>query len=345
MKKIATINECFSDNIGDQAISIAMSNLCEYIGYEQVDKYDYSFRDGSLQTAEQVRTKKSKLTPPKLFLLRKIMFFLRNIRKANRIAKKKYGVVIIGGGQLVLSNYSFSISMLLFMFFFKVYGTKVYIVSVGVGEDFKFFDRLLFKLSLKYADKLYVRDHSSQSRIRKIFGLEADYFPDIAYYLKPIKKSKSKYPSIVCPISYKVFTRYRKENGESYLSEKEYKNLWIDIIRKELEVKKNSKIVITATTTEDLNFSLSLKPFLSKSEIESIDFIESRTYHDFVNILSYSLSIVSGRMHALILAHINGLDVAPFIVSKKIENFSKEYLSKNVAEIAFEISKKSGELK
>ena len=43
-KKILTINEMFSDNIGDQAIAGAMYKFCKLDEVTQVDSVDFSFR-------------------------------------------------------------------------------------------------------------------------------------------------------------------------------------------------------------------------------------------------------------------------------------------------------------
>ncbi|MCY1548662.1 hypothetical protein D9M68_847860 [compost metagenome] len=72
--------------------------------------------------------------------------------------------------------------------------------------------------------------------------------------------------------------------------------------------------------------------FLESSalEIEVSLFDGELKLNDVMEELSKSDVVVAGRMHALILAKICGCEAIPWVISKKIEIFSKEYLSRDV---------------
>lgn len=333
-KKILTINECYSDNIGDQAISEAMKLFCELDPDDQVDVSDFSFRLTSNRNHPSFNKKKKWKKNVPIFI-KKLFLLGKNFNKARNIAKKRYDLAVIGGGQLVLSNASFSTSMFLFTVFFKLYGTKIKLVSVGVGKKFSFFDKLLFKISLKLVDEVYVRDQQSVVNLKNNFAHKSTIVLDIAYFLfesfDTFPKVKNSY--LISPVEYAVFERYHLEIGRSYLTEKEYFDEWLDIIKSTLEKGGDVKVYLAATTLKDLVLTQSLYDSLygiyaDERRLHLLDKVELDAY---INLIAQCENIISGRMHALILGHSNGLEVMPYKISQKIESYEKDYLKEEVS--------------
>ncbi|MBE0471697.1 MAG: polysaccharide pyruvyl transferase family protein [Methyloprofundus sp.] len=333
-KKILTINECYSDNIGDQAISEAMKLFCQLDPYDQVDVSDFSFRVKLNRNHPPYNKKKNWKKNLPIFI-KKLFFLVKNFNKARNVAKKRYDLAVIGGGQLVLSNASFSTSMFLFTVFLKFYGSKIKLVSVGVGKKFSFFDKLLFKMSLMLVDEVYVRDQQSVVNLKKNFAHKSMIVPDIAYFLfesfDAVPKVKNSY--LISPVEYAVFERYHLEVGRSYLTEKEYFDEWIDIIKSTLEKGGSTKIYLAATTIKDLVFTQNLYDSLygiykDERELYLLDKVELQSY---IKLIGQCENIISGRMHALILGHSNGLAVIPYNISQKIESYEKDYLKEEVS--------------
>ncbi|NNN45447.1 MULTISPECIES: polysaccharide pyruvyl transferase family protein [unclassified Vibrio] len=324
IKKIITVNEMFSDNIGDQAISDQMEHFCKKGDNYLVDKADFSFRT-SLKKQNVVKVNEKKLIRLPIYL-KPFLLILKNAGKANAIAKNKYDLAIIGGGQLILSNGSFSASMFLYALFFKLYGTKVKIVSVGVGERFSLVDKIIYRFAFYFVDEFFLRDIKSQENLRAIFGKKAEYSPDIAYFMsgKICKSTSSKH--LICPVEYEVFKRYYKEMGYNFVDYKKYENKWIDEIESIIFDNPDDGVIITATTLADYQFAVSIFKLLSAKHVGRVELVKTENWYEFIDIAKNCDSVMSGRMHALILCHCLGLKIVPYKISKKISAFENFYL-------------------
>ncbi|EKO3642341.1 polysaccharide pyruvyl transferase family protein [Vibrio metschnikovii] len=329
IKKIITVNEMFSDNIGDQAISDQMERFCKKDDNYLVDKADFSFRT-SLKTQHVVKINKNKLIRLPVFL-KPFLLILKNAGKANAIAKNKYDLAVIGGGQLILSNGSFSASMFLYTLFFKLYGTKVKIMSVGVGERFSLVDKIIYRFAFYFVDEFFLRDSNSKENFKSIFDKKAEYSPDIAYFLsEDVKKVKvGKY--LVCPVEYEVYKRYYPEMEYEYINPEDYKIKWIKIIENILLDHPESEVILTATTLADYDFSLNVFKSLNIKHMDRVKLVKSESWSEFVDVAKNCESVLSGRMHALILCHNLGLKIVPYKISKKISAFEKFYLKNDAS--------------
>ena len=337
-KRILTINEIYSDNIGDQAIAEALRKFCQVDQGIQVDSVDFSFRKFFLQHKANNSIKKYKRTLRAYVptILKKVFFLFKNFKNAKLIASLKYDLAIIGGGQLILGKGSFPYSLFLYTYFLKRQGTKIKLVSVGVGENFNEVEKYLIKKSLNIIDSIYLRDKKSIDNLRKIFNKESKFSPDIAYYLHednynyPILKTLK---SLICPVAYSVYKRYEKESGNQDLTLDEYKNLWISFIRERLQI--FDQVFLSATTIIDFEFTCELKKFFTFQEQKKISFKICQSFHDFIDLAKESSEVLSGRMHALILSHNLGLKIFPFEISKKLQTYNEEYLNKEAKDYKY----------
>jgi polysaccharide pyruvyl transferase WcaK-like protein len=82
-----------------------------------------------------------------------------------------------------------------------------------------------------------------------------------------------------------------------------------------------------AWTTESDRLETNAFLEASSLDIEYSLFDSSHTLTNVMDDLSRSDVVIAGRMHALILAKICGCEAVPWLISKKIEVFSTEYLS------------------
>lgn len=329
-KRILTINECYSDNIGDQAISQAMRSFCGLIPGDIVDNCDFSFRSTFYKGDCIFSNKNSKIKRFIPLFVKKVVFASKNALKARVIAKKRYSLALIGGGQLVLSNATFSISLFLYTFFLSIYGTRIKLVSVGVGQHFTALDKYLFRLSLRFVDEVYVRDQQSLLNLKEVFSCKSTVIPDIAYFLTERISTcdKKRFSCMISPVEYHVYKRYHREVGKSFLTENEYIFEWVDSIISFSRARKAEKIYIAATTIADLKFSKLLFKHLVSNTQYACDFqlFEKVNLVEYVSLLRKCESIFSGRMHALILGHTLGLEVVPYRLSQKIDAYMREYL-------------------
>lgn len=244
-------------------------------------------------------------------------------------------VALVGGGQLVLSNKTFSSSMLSWVLVCKVRKVPVCLIGVGVGSEFSKLDSILFKISLSLVDKVYVRDFDSRDLLHKWFGFEgALYAPDSVYCLCDVDKF-SNHPRqcstvLIAPVEYGVHLRYFDEIGSIKKTPEDYSKYWVEIIEK--YSREYNDVVITSTTNADFIFSSYLYSTL-KDKLSSIRIIECQSWHDYMSLVESSDLVVSGRMHALIIGQIAGAKVNPIVMSKKLKVFSDTLNSYDVVEL------------
>jgi len=323
-KRILIANEKYSDNIGDQAISDAMLRYFEDLEILDVFSCDFSFRPGKKTASrKKIRKPEKRIKIPKV--LSKIKFFLKNLMKARSISLGNYDYAFIGGGQLILSNSSFSVSMLLFCLMLRLKGTKIFVFSVGVGDRFTFLDAILYGWALKLCDGIYVRDERSKENLANKFRLECVVIPDIAFYLAGnIRETTGRNKDLVCPVDFEVYRRYRNEVGNECISLYQYQRIWVKIIKKCLSFEGCVGVNLGATTIKDLELCESLLPLFSEEELLSIELFYHDSWQEFSKVALNCKRVYSGRMHALILAENKGCEAHPFIISNKIKSYKDE---------------------
>lgn len=328
LKKILVINEKYSDNIGDQAISRAMSEFCNVNDNVSVDTVDFSFRK---QPAPKLSDVKKNIKPSVFKKLvpvfaKKIIFFIKNIKNARDISRCGYDLIIIGGGQLLLGKGTFPYSLFLYTFFLQRSGARIKIVATGVGKKFSTFEHFLIAQSLKRVEAIYLRDTKSNENLKANFNKNSDFIPDIAYFLYDeslICKHVNKI--IICPTEYYVYERYKDEVDHKNLTVDEYKKVWLDII--ENSMSKFDEIILTATTNNDYKFCQSLNDSLPNLRSDQIVIKKIDDMCNFILLAKDASEIISGRMHALILCHNLNLRITPFYISQKIISYNEEYLN------------------
>jgi polysaccharide pyruvyl transferase WcaK-like protein len=346
MKKIITINEILSDNIGDQAIAAALLELCGKKETLHVDKVDFSFR-----TVKKIKKEKPthlkkiiRIILPNILL--QILFLIKHYKTSAEISSNNYDLALIGGGQLILGGGFFPCSLFLYTYFLKKTGTKIKIVSAGVGTSFNFLERYLIGKSLRRVDSVYLRDQRSIENLSVHFRKNSKFCPDIVYYLTKEKLCKKiSLPSnvtLVCPVEYRVFKKYMKEVNSRDLTSSEYCGIWIRLIRERLRM--SDKVFLSGTTKRDYQFACHLFELLKEEDRAKTSLREIQTYDDFTTLAGVSGTVLSGRMHALILCHILGLNIVPFVLSEKIESYSNDYLNKTPDEFKKSLEEISEEI-
>lgn len=343
MKTILLVNEFFSDNVGDQAINKGITKLLISKGC-QVESAGFSRAD-KLKAATKINNNEfiSKNIPLfKNSLLRSFYWLFKNLSRVVKCSYKCDGIAFIGGGQLILERSSFAISMFTWVFFLKLFRNKVIIFSVGVGEDFCFYERFLYKITFKLADEIFIREKLGIKKLKQKFNIVAKFIPDTAYALTSpvIKVNQSKRLSVFIT-SYDVHTRYAEELGLPVLTHANYHLSWKDKIN--YYQLKGYKIHFSWTTQSDkletINFLTSNNPDYNYSKFEG-----ELSIKEIISDLSLSELVIAGRMHALILAQICNCEIVPWIISKKIEMFAEEYLFEKVSHLREQLNEITDEI-
>lgn len=326
-KKILIINQGGSDNLGDQAIKESLTMLLEHNEFEtyfqDFTSYNYSYTFSETENNQKNIVKSIIKSFVKIFTPSKLRWYIKNRKIFNVLKEEKYDAVVIGGGQLINKNKTFPYALKLWAEKVKKLSNKpkLFLFAVGAMDNFSSRDKNLYKKTLKKFDDIYVRDEYSQNALLSNFGIESNLTYDVAFSYKKYKQTKQK-DKIVNSVllGFTSFERHKKYNKdivyEDYL--KEYENKIVDL---QLQ---NKDITLFYTTVSDLKTLKEIKSnlpdiYVKIAKIENLD--------DLIYYLNISETVISPRMHALILGKIYGCNVVPELISDKIVTFANKYLN------------------
>jgi len=318
--KILIINEGLSDNLGDQAINDSLFYLARLNGVDDITHADFTKNISIPNEISIHNVKRGKLIFIKKLLPVKLYWFLKNFSRINQISKGKYDKVIIGGGQLLLSNNYFSVALFTWITFLKFYHNhKIIIFSVGSGSKFRLADKILFKYALKKADSVFVRDFKSQVFSKTFFNIKSNFVYDVAFmHNKFLKIEKRKTDQILLGVvSYDIYVRY----NSIFKSKDQYYKSWIKLLDKNKIDIKNVKLFYT--TQYDRETSLDFKDYLFKYLNIELSIVETKDKYTLIREINKSQKIISARMHALILALTYKTEIIPYNISDKISSLSE----------------------
>lgn len=340
LDKVLLINEGASDNIGDQALNKGLHDMLKkhsrnvtQVDFTRCKNVGESYSNNAA-LASKYHTR-SKLPPSNFrLLLSRSLWFCRNFFKAWSLLTKDVQRVFIGGGQLILDNRYFPIALFTWSIIAKAKRVPVCITFVGVGKDFSWLSKKLISIAMNNTTKIIVRDNVSRDNLVKNFGVKAITSYDSAYSLTVPKKNDNK-QLLAGVTSYEVYFRYFHEvNKGTPLCVEDYIDQWLDNILAMINKFDIDSVIFCSTSEEDL--SVSFKAFSQlKERFPDFDckyVSEVPSLNDFLNIVASSSVCYSGRMHALILSEVIGLDIKPYNISQKIESYNHLVLSVPVLE-------------
>lgn len=339
-KTALIIAESFSDNVGDQAIADAMREALEDRGYI-VDNVDYTCKlQKSRNTSKPISHRFWRNLKHRLRLIIGFFWAIKNLPFIRETASKKYDLVVVGGGQLILDNSKFPIALYLWIKLLEKNNGNINIVSCGVGESFCWIEKILIKKALGLSRGIYFRDLRSINNAQRNFEVNAKYCPDIAYYLSKNIPSKQHVGLTkvlgLSVIDYRVYLRHANEMSASVLSETEYIDKWTEKVVE--HVKTGKHVALISTTEVDQRYGEQVFSKIQNICGDKVSlYPKADNWNNFIIQLSSCNSLLSGRMHGLILAHISGVRPIPYLVNKKVEAFSDEYLNKSLGEILLNI--------
>lgn len=335
MKKVLLLNEGYSNNLGDRAINESLKRILE-INECIVDSVDFIGIEQKDMSVSEI----TKVTSVKLKLLRKIVpVFIKKIRSQLQFIKKElkiikkyyvndYDFLVIGGGQLILSNFCFPMAMYLWVNkFAKKKNVKIYIIGVGAGTEFSFINKQLYNKSLDKVDKLFIRDTKSIEVLDKLFNVKSEFIPDVAFFLNNVYQRNriSTNKALVGIVDYDVYRLYNKDNK----SEIQYLEEWIVHVEKLFD--EGYDVELFYTTPEDYLQSIKLKNKYENKHSYDLKINESKNLEELIDVVQLAEKLISARMHGLIIAMVYGVKVIPYEISHKLKIFSNEYINNNVS--------------
>lgn len=333
-KTALLINEGLSDNLGDQAIRESMEFILDKNDYHVIfedltrDKKEYLYKYNS-SPKRKSNTKQKRFLRPVKSILSKLLWIFNNFKRISNVTKNKYDVVVIGGGQLLISNGTFPFALFIWTIFLRIKNKKrIILFGVGLQGEYRGISKFMISYVLKNTKSVHVRDSLSVDILKKVFKKDSSLTYDVAFVYNKIPKpelnlNKIKYKYAIGVVDYNVFLLYNKKQiNTPQLTRKEYYMTWVDELNSLEDLNRTALIY---STNEDRNESLLFKKFIKNKFGIEVIMLENHKKSDFLVNMGNSKIIISGRMHSLILALVLKREIIPYIISGKLEGFNKIY--------------------
>ena len=324
--KVLLINEGLSDNFGDQVIKESMSYLINRIGceteFQDLTRHKASYHH-RYDVDVDVDVDGRAVTATWLLLLKgflwKLLWVAKNTKRIARAALNQYEAIVIGGGQLLLSNGIFPLALFVWVSLLKIRNKKnIVLFSVGLQGSYGKFQRIIFSYIFENVSCIYVRDELSKEILQRVFNKHSIVTYDSAFIYNnvyQVKKTPPKYHYLIGIVDYRVYCLY--ENSRP-LTRHEYFETWVAHIGESADF---SKTALIYATVEDRSECLNFKNFIKKYYHVDLDILENVNHYQFLDNLALGDTIVSGRMHSLILGLVSHKRILPYVISEKIEFF------------------------
>tara|TARA_B110000879_G_C11173673_1_gene514858 strand:+ start:1649 stop:2716 length:1068 start_codon:yes stop_codon:yes gene_type:complete len=327
-KTILVINEGLSDNFGDQIIKDSIIYLIKKIDFKP--KFEDLTRHSKVVNHnyyEEIIVKKRTFLTPLKSLVWKILWIFRNAKRITQASLYKYDAVVIGGGQLLISNGIFPFALFVWVTALSLRNKKnIILFSVGTQGRHLGIQKFFISRVLNKVVHAYVRDQKSKDILINEFNKESTITYDTAFIFNHIYKSTKKnykYKYLMGVVDYGVYIHYK--NG-SPLSQNEYFDSWISYLDSQNDLH-NSALIYA--TPEDRSECVKIKEYIRQKFYIEIDILENNDYFIFLDNLSKGKTVISGRMHSLILSRVLQKQIMGYPISEKVTSFINIIKRKN----------------
>jgi polysaccharide pyruvyl transferase WcaK-like protein len=328
IKSVLVLNEGFSDNLGDQAINESILYLLHENNIKNITSIGLTSSRTHVTDIKKKYYKTFFKDQLRKVYPKRIGWIFRNVSRVFKISKNKYDLVIIGGGQLLLSNKTFPISLFIWIYMLKLFGNKsIVMLGIGATAPSGIIDKTLISYVVKNLSDIYVRDINSQKLLKEFYNVKANIIDDVAFlYPKvyPINNNLNEGILLGVVSFEEVYKTYNKE----VVSINEYYELYINLL--DTNNISLDNVSLFYTTILDKKESLNFMKYVEVTYKISIPLKETDTLKNLVYQISTHKFIVSGRMHALILGLSYEKKIFIFNISQKIIEFQRQYFNENI---------------
>ena len=245
------------------------------------------------------------------------------IKKQLNGISEPISAAIIGGGELLATNMNFNSAMKIWIEQLHKIKIPVFLWGLGGGYTNPIY-RMRYKSALTKADEICVRDAYSKQVVEKCYARTPLIYPDIVFLYGKEKKThdkNSKGKKVCCNVL--SYDYYKNAGGGK--SKEEYFDEWKEILDSYTD--SNTIILFSSTTIEDRKTTeeFSKKYTWKKSCVSFPD-----TVDEYWSQLEDVDCVISGRMHAMILAMQQGCICVPYEWKDKLEVFKREYCDSGI---------------
>lgn len=313
------INQFNSDNIGDKLIGISIKQFFDCKG-------DNVRLIGFAQTTNQKIEYNPDTNAGMLSFIKKIMpsymKYHLYYRKRINYELKKIDInvidgIVIGGGQLFKHSGLFPFCFDKWSQIAKKNKIKLYIYGVGVDNNLSSNDIKKYRKGIEYATYVACRDDESAKQISQIVQRNVEVWPDVVFSFDIEKSNAIKDKLLIMPYNY--------ETAHNHFHSLESRERYYEQLIKLVGANDYSNVFLSATTSSDLKECYVMRDYLKSNGIQS-EIVNCDNYESLIELYKTTKTVISGRMHAMIIAMLCGVNIIPIEISPKITDFKHSYL-------------------
>lgn len=331
MKQVLLINQGNGHNLGDTAIHSCLVHLFKELGYNPRHAGFASEMPGFSPC-----TRSSIYREPNEFSLLtrirrcvipyRLLWTARNLTRLFQTLHATHDdLVVFGGGEMLQPNYVFPWALLCWVFITtSIYKRKCFIIAVGVSSGYRVLDRFYIRLTAKLCPAIAVRDSESKARLDALLKRESCIvMPDVAFLtselIEPMLAKSNQ--TVLCPTSYDFYVRKQKQHPMSHT---DYTNWWVQQAITEARRGKVVSLVCTGPHP-DAEYHRFLAEQIRENHGYAVETKQPQTVEELAQCLAVE-TVISGRLHALIIGFSMGATPVPFLTSEKLAAYSATYL-------------------
>ncbi|MBT1169961.1 polysaccharide pyruvyl transferase family protein [Bifidobacterium sp. SO4] len=353
--RILLVNQGHTDNLGDRAIAQVMTAVTKKATGADIVVMPF-IPDEQPTSLADMRTEVQPVssTPDELPWLRRTVWrtkrFIRDMKSApvqERYARLirasldeagHFDAAIIGGGELIKGNgHPFFHSLQAWIDALAERSCPVAVM--GVSSDARFTGKEAAALREAFAKcaTVLVRDEQTLAVMHDILCVDAVYAPDVVFayrYLQsclPLEQRHSEDDAVrrmrgACVYAYQELSAEKKRQ----YTRDEYYEMWYRLIQKQIsddgeDSAGDANLKLLYTTYTDYCESARFREWLSTKKSMQAILAEIDSIDDYVDELADCQNLVSGRMHAMILALQYGVEVDAVPIKTKLAVFKEEW--------------------
>ena len=337
MKNVLIINEGHTSNLGDKLIQITMKKLFEgnniitkkYVPIETYESMEENILVG--KTPNYINTINKIIGKLGLTTFLNDLKFRKLIKK--ELKNINVDLAIIGGGELVSDNQIFNSALYCWTNELKARNIPFIITGVSGNEcKGKIVDR--YCKAFSKAEEISVRDKKTQEMMKRVYDINAEYIPDVAFLYKKLFADSMNCEQRKNALTVQIYCKHYLPIDMLDESLNDYFDKWVKLINSQKD--HNKKIILSYTNKEDRDYTIDFYNYCIKNNIfENLELRRTDSIKKYVELLGETNMIITGRMHAMILAMLFNNKIEPFAFKEKIAVFCEEWINsdRNLEEV------------
>lgn len=312
MKNVLILNQAHTSNLGDVAIGMSLENWVRENGWNPITMpfWDEAsvFWNISYSTLSAV-IKSLPLTADIV-----VGSWVKNTIN-NVLHKDRIDCAICGGGELFCSHRGFNAVFSCWVNELQKQGIPCCVLGVSGDENLNGAQIKRNRHALEKCFLVGVRDGHSKEVFRKLYGIEAKLTPDSVFLLgEKAKLDTAREKTICVPVPAITLLEGSTETEA-------------DFYHRVIEDNRRSSdhVILTTTELRDEEYTLKLREQINQKYGTDYQYVAYSGFEGFCSLLDEAHTVISGRMHAMIMGLLYGCGIKSITFKPKLKSFEEEY--------------------